>query len=226
MKVTAEKIAKMMDLAVLKPNRTLADIRAAAELCAERGIGCLCVHLSDVEAAKDALAKAGAKKTQVAAVIGFPHGATSTSVKMMEAIEALEDGATEIDMVMNVGHFLSRRYREVEDELCSVAQAAQLARGKVKVILETCLLTPAQIRKACELCVKSGVDFVKTSTGFNGQGATPEAVRVMLDAVKGSPVKVKASGGIRDWATAVAYVEMGVARLGVSAAKEILDQAK
>ena len=129
-------------------------------------------------------------------------------------------------MVMNIGHFLSRAYQEVKDEFGGIASAAHLMGKQVKVILETCLLTPAQIRKACELCVESGVDFVKTSTGFNGQGATPEAVRVMLDAVKGTPVKVKASGGIRDWATAVAYAEMGVARLGVSTAKEILDQAE
>lgn len=220
--MTTSKLAKMLDFAVLKPEKTEADIRAAAALCAQEKIGCLCVRPTDVALAVAELKKLGAP-TKVACVVGFPHGASHTEMKAIEAMMAIEeDGAAEIDMVMNIGLFRSRRYAAVRSDINRVAQLTHELGGKLKVILETCLLTPAQIRKACGLCVEAGADFVKTSTGFNGPGATPEAVEIMLDAVKGTGVQVKASGGIRDRATAEAYARMGVTRLGVSGAKEIL----
>lgn len=222
MKMTTQRLAKMLDFAVLKPEKTESDIRAAAALCAQEKIGCLCVRPTDVALAVAELKKLGAS-TKVACVVGFPHGASHTETKALEAMIALEeDGASEIDMVMNVGLFRSRRYAAVRLDIDRVAQLTHELGGKLKVILETCLLTPAQIRKACALCVEAGADFVKTSTGFNGPGATPEAVGIMLEAVKGTGVQVKASGGIRDRAAAEAYAKMGVTRLGVSGAKEIL----
>lgn len=219
---TAKQIAKMMDYALLKPQMTDKDIDAGAKLCAELGIGCFCVRPSDVAGAADSLERYGAKKTVVAAVVSFPHGASNTDVKMMEAIEACEDGAAEIDMVMNIGKFLSRQYKFVARDIEAVVEAVHQCGGICKVILETTLLTPAQIKKASEIAIKAGADFVKTSTGFAGGGATPEACAIMLAAAKGTKAQVKASGGIRDWNAAVAYAKMGVTRLGVSGAKEIL----
>lgn len=220
------KIAKMMDYALLKPQVTNREIVEGAKLCAKAGIGCFCVRPSDVANAVEALRAAGAKKTVVASVVAFPHGANKTETKIIETIEAIEDGAREIDVVMNIGQFLSRKYNLVRQDIAAVAIAAHASNAVCKVILETTLLTPAQIRKASELAIEAGADFIKTSTGFAGGGATPEAVEIMLEVAKDTGVEVKASGGIGDMATAVKYAEMGVTRLGVSGAAKILGIGK
>lgn len=226
MAYTKSKIAKMMDYALLKPQVTNREIAAGAKLCAEASIGCFCVRPTDVAYAVETLREYGAKKTQVACVVGFPHGASTTATKILETIEAVEDGAAEIDMVMNIGQFLSRKYSFVHRDIAAVTTAAHARRALCKVILETALLTPAQIRKASEIAIEAGADFIKTSTGFAGGGATPEAVKIMLDAAKDTGVEVKASGGIGDFETAKMYAEMGVARLGVSGAAKILGIGK
>ncbi len=219
--ITKASVAKMMDHAVLKPAMTDDDIRTNAAMCVARGIGCLCVRPTDVVLAANLLKGSG---TTVAAVVGFPHGANRTEVKVLESRLAIEDGAAELDMVMNIGKFLSGDYGFVRQDIAAVAAEAKPQGVAVKVILETCLLTPKQVADACEIAVEAGADFVKTSTGFNGAGATPEAVEVMLKSCAGH-AKVKASGGIRDWATAVMFVKMGAARLGVGAADKVLDGA-
>lgn len=210
-----------MDHAVLKPAMTDGDIRVAAAMCVARGVGDLCVRPTDTALAASLLKGTG---VTVAVVVGFPHGASRAEVKALEARLAIADGADELDMVMNIGKFLSGDRTLVRRDIEAVVAEAKPRGVLVKVILETCLLTPEQIADACELAVAAGADFVKTSTGFNGEGATPEAVAVMLEACAGH-AKVKASGGIRTWGQAVAFLDMGAERLGVGAADKILDDA-
>ncbi len=219
--ITKERVAKMMDHAVLKPAMTDDDIRANAAMCVARGVGDLCVRPTDVALAASLLKGTG---TTVAAVVGFPHGANRTEVKVLEARLAIEDGADELDMVMNIGKFLSGDDAFVRRDIAAVVAEAKPKGVLVKVILETCLLTLEQVAKACEIAIEAGADFVKTSTGFNGDGATPEAVEVMLNTCAGR-AKVKPSGGIRDWGKAVMFVKMGADRLGVGSADKILDGA-
>jgi deoxyribose-phosphate aldolase len=216
---TPEAVAKALDHAVLKPEATAADLAKHAQMCIDRGVGCFCVRSADVAAAVELVA---ATPVVVASVIGFPHGAQRSEVKALESRLAIGDGAHELDMVMNVGAFLSGDEARVRDDIAAVVAEAGPQGVLVKVILETCYLTAEQIADACRLAEEGGADFVKTSTGFGTGGATPEAVRVMLDAV-GGRLAVKASGGIRTWDEAVRYLAMGCRRLGVGDAARILD---
>lgn len=215
---TTASVARMLDHAVLKPEFTAADLARHAWMCIDRGVGCLCVRSCDVAAAARLVA---GTPVVVAAVIGFPHGAQRPEVKAFEARLAIADGARELDMVINVGALRSGDQAAVRDDIAAVVAEARPHRVLVKVILETCLLTTEQIVAACRLAEEAGADFVKTSTGFGAGGATPEAVRTMLDAV-GGRLGVKASGGIRTWEEAVRYLDMGCTRLGVGDAAGIL----
>jgi deoxyribose-phosphate aldolase len=209
---------------VLKPEFSAADLAKHAGMCLERGVGCLCVRSCDVA---EAVRLVAGSPVVVAAVIGFPHGGVRPEVKALEARLAVAEGARELDMVLNIGALKSGRADLVAAEIAAVVAEAKPAGGIVKVILETCYLSPDEIRTACRLAEEAGADFVKTSTGFGVKasgptGATPEAVRIMLDAV-GGRLQVKASGGIRTWADAIAYLDMGCTRLGVGDAAAILD---
>ena len=221
---TTAAVARVLDHAVLKPEFAAADLAQHAAMCVSRGVGCLCVRSCDVA---EAVRLVAGSPVVVAAVIGFPHGAVRPEVKALEARLAIAAGARELDMVLNVGALKSGRHDLVRDDIAAVVAEAKPAGGIVKVILETCYLTPDEIRTACRLAEEAGADFVKTSTGFGVKasgptGATPEAVRIMLDAV-GGRLEVKASGGIRTWDDAVAYLDMGCTRLGVGDAAAILD---
>lgn len=219
--LTAAEVAAKLDHAVLKPQATEADLKAAADMCRERGVGCLCVRPADVAAAATRLA---GSDVVVASVVGFPHGSHRTDVKAFEAARAIADGARELDMVMNVGAFLSGHTGLVRADIAAVVAEAKAAEGPVlvKVILETCLLTLDQVAAASLVAEEAGSDYVKTSTGFAAHGATPEAVVTMLETV-GGRLGVKASGGIRTWAEAVRYIELGCGRIGVGDAPAILD---
>jgi deoxyribose-phosphate aldolase len=221
MMYTKADVAAAIDHAVLKPELTGKDVISAARMCRERGVCALCVRPVDVALAARELA---GSRTKVCAVIGFPHGANRTETKALEARLALDDGALELDMVMHIGRLLSGDLIAVQQDIEAVVFHARSRKALVKVILETCLLTGDQIASACLLARQAGADFVKTSTGFAAGGATPEAVSIMLDAV-GDCMQVKASGGIRDWATAVAYLRQGCSRLGVGATEAVLDGA-
>ena len=217
-------VARVLDHAVLKPEFSAADLATHAAMCVSRGVGCLCVRSCDVA---EAVRLVTGSPVVVAAVIGFPHGAVRPEVKALEARLAIADGARELDMVLNVGALKSGHHDLVRDDIAAVVAEARPANALVKVILETCSLTPDEIRTACRLAEEAGADFVKTSTGFGVKasgptGATPDAVRIMLDAV-GGRLEVKASGGIRTWDDAVAYLDMGCTRLGVGDAAAILD---
>jgi len=215
---TTASVPRMLDHAVLKPEFTAADLARHARMCIDRGVGCLCVRSCDVAAAARLVA---GTPVVVAAVIGFPHGAQRPEVKAVEARLAIADGARELDMVLNVGALRSGDHAAVRADIAAVVAEARPHGVLVKVILETCLLSSAQIVAACRLAEEAGADFVKTSTGFGAGGATPEAVRTMLDAV-GGRLGVKASGGIRTWEEAVRYLDMGCTRLGVGDAAGIL----
>jgi deoxyribose-phosphate aldolase len=218
---TVASVAKRLDHAVLKPTATDRDLAEAAAMCRARGVGCLCVRSADVAAAAGLLA---GSDVVVASVIGFPHGGHLPSVKAAEARLAIEHGARELDMVMQIGAFLSGRHDDVRDDIAAVVAVAKPGGVLVKVILETCYLSLDQVAIACRLAEEAGADMVKTSTGFGSDGATREAVRAMLAAV-GGRLGVKASGGIRSWESCVRYLNMGCARIGVGAAAQILDDA-
>lgn len=160
-----------------------------------------------------------ASEVKIAAVVGFPLGAMSKQAKVCEAEQAIKDGANEIDLVLNVGFLKAGKQAEVQAEIAAVKQA--IGNRILKVILETCYLTDAEIRTACQLAEKAGADFVKTSTGFGTGGATEEAVKIMVAEV-GYRLKIKASGGIRDTATAKKYIDLGVSRIGTSSGIEIV----
>lgn len=212
-------VAALLDHAVLKPNFTAADLAAQAAMCMARGVGCLCVRPCDVAAATRHVA---GSPVVVASVIGFPHGSHRPETKALEARLAIADGARELDMVLAIHALLSGEESRVRDDIAAVVAEARPHGALVKVIFETCYLSPAQIVTACRLSEEAGADFVKTSTGFGTGGATPEAVRLMLDTV-GGRLAVKASGGIRTWDDAVMYLDMGCKRLGVGDAATILD---
>jgi deoxyribose-phosphate aldolase len=216
---TEAEVARRIDHAVLKPEMTDEDVRRNAAMCRERGVGCLCVRPCDVALAAKELE---GSETIPAGVIGFPFGYNRTEAKALEAELAVADGARELDMVMNVGKFLSGAHDYVQADIEAVVAVAKPKRVPVKVILETALLPLDRIAAACKLAEAAGADFVKTSTGFAGGGATPEAIAIMVETV-GETMQVKASGGIRTWKDAVGYLEQGCTRLGIGATETVLD---
>ena len=205
--LTAGQIIKTLDIACLKPEATTQQVTEAAREVEEVGAAVVCVASCNV-----ALAKQVTKR--VASVIGFPHGNVSPEIKFYEARQAIEEGATELDVVINYGRFLEGRDAAVRQELYNIMLIARKERIPVKAILETCYYQPAQIVEACRLCVLCGVDWVKTSTGFGPGGATLGTVDLMLKTVEGN-AQVKASGGIKTYTDACMYLGMGCTRLGV-----------
>jgi deoxyribose-phosphate aldolase len=219
---TRQQVAQTIDHAALKPFFTDKEIREACQVGKQYGVASVCVRPSDVALAAQELAGSNVVPS---AVIGFPHGANRPETKALEAKLAIEDGARELDMVMNIGKFLSGDYAWVQRDIEAVVAEARRHPGvQVKVILETCWLKPDQIAKACQISQAAGADFVKTSTGFGDGPATPEAIEVMRNTVGGS-LGVKASGGVRNYETACKYLDMGCQRLGVAATKEVLEGA-
>ncbi len=218
---TRKQVAATIDHAVLKPFATDKDIIEGCNLGKEYGIASVCVRPSDVPLAKKLLQGSGVK---VSVVIGFPHGAHRPEVKALEARLAIEDGAEELDMVMNIGQFLSGNFELVERDICAVVEVARSKGALVKVILETCYLSPEQVAQACRIASSAGADYVKTSTGFGDGPATPEVVAIMIQTV-GNVMGVKASGGVRSYAVAAAYLDQGCKRLGVASTKAVLDGA-
>lgn len=219
---TRKQVAKTIDHAVLKPEQTNADLKINAKMCIENEVFSMCVKPCDIQATADLLKNSDVK---VSCVLSFPHGADATPVKAFQAKQAVNDGVDEIDMVMNIGKFLSGEYDYVVNDIKAVVKVAHQNNILVKVIQESGFLTPEQIAKACELSYDAGADFVKTSTGFGPGGAKPEYIEVMLKTV-GDKMKVKASGGIRSWEDAVAFLEQGADRLGVGSTEAVLNGAK
>lgn len=208
--------AKYIDHTLLKPESTRAQIDKIIEEAREFNFKSVCLNPTHVKYAAEKL-----KDTEVlvCTVIGFPLGASTTETKMFEVEDAVKNGASELDMVINVGALKDGRYEDVQKDIESVVGAAN---GKtVKVIIETCLLTDEEIVKASELSKAAGANFVKTSTGFAGGGATPEDVKLMKDTV-GDDLEVKASGGVRNLEGFNKMLEAGATRIGASAGVQII----
>jgi deoxyribose-phosphate aldolase len=216
---SVEQIARTIDHAILKPELTRAEVDTDLALVARYGVFSACVRPSDVAHAASVLAGSG---VAVCTVLGFPHGTTTTRTKVAEATEALGSGATELDMVLNIGRLRSGLVDDVEADIRAVVEAA--AGHVVKVILETALLDHDQIVAGCQAAERAGAAFVKTSTGFAGGGATIEHLRLMRASV-GDAVQVKASGGVRSLDTLLEMQALGVSRFGTSATATILDDA-
>ena len=180
----------------------------------------VCVNPCNVKFAKEYLKNTDVK---IVTVIGFPLGQSTTEVKILETVDAIKNGADEIDMVINGGKLKDKEYDYIIEEISKIKTACQ--GHNLKVIIETDLLTKEEIKLACELCIKGGADFVKTSTGFvkNGVGARAEDVKLMYDTVKTAGLRVKASGGIRDKETAIKMIESGAVRLGTSSGVKIVE---
>ena len=221
-----KKFSKYFDHTLLKPEATSADILRIVTEAVQYDVAAVCVNGSHVRSARRFIDVAGSD-VKVAAVAGFPLGAMSTNAKAYEAQLALEDGADEIDMVMNIGQAKAGNWAYVEDEICAIAEMCHDSGAILKVIIETCLLTKDEIVQACLSAKTAGADFVKTSTGFSTAGAKAEDVALMKKTV-GDDLQVKASGGIRTLDDAKAMIEAGADRLGCSASVDIIEawQAK
>lgn len=214
-----KKLQKYFDHTLLKPDATKKDI---IDLCSEAkkyDFFAVCVNSCYVRLAYEELLNTEIK---VASVVGFPLGACDTNTKICETKTAIENGAQEIDMVINVGALKDQGIETVLEDIQAVVDSSR-DKAIVKVILETCLLTKEEIVLACELCKKAGAHFVKTSTGFLGEGATIENVKLMKETV-GEDLKVKASGGIRTLKTAQELIRAGADRLGASSSVSILKE--
>ena len=205
------KIARYFDAAILKPEMTPVEAEAAIKECIKFDSYSVCVRGCDIEMA---MKLTEGTNTVVSCVLDFPYGYGGAAAKREAAKKYAALGVSDIDMVMNYGAARGGNWDIVEEEIRGVVEEAHAKGAIVKVIFEISQLTIDQIKKATEVCISAGADFVKTSTGFNGGGATVEAVQAMLDTAKGR-IKVKPSGGIRNYETAKMYVDMGVDRLGI-----------
>ncbi|WP_093191987.1 deoxyribose-phosphate aldolase [Salimicrobium halophilum] len=209
--------AKMIDHTQLKPETTKDKITTVCEEAKEHGFASVCVNPHWVSYCNELLKDTD---VMVCTVIGFPLGATATDVKVYETKQAIDNGAEEVDMVINIGELKSGNHSVVEEDIKAVVQAAE-EKAAVKVIIETSLLEKDEKVKACELAKKAGADFVKTSTGFSGGGATVEDISLMRETV-GPEMGVKASGGVRDYEGAKAMMDAGATRIGASSGIAII----
>lgn len=212
------EINKYIDHTILKATATEDDIKQLCKEAVEYNFFSVCVNSGYVALAKKNLKGSTVK---VCTVVGFPLGAMSTEAKVFEAKKALEDGAEEVDMVINIGELKSKNFKKVEDEIAAIKQA--IGDKVLKVIIETCYLTPEEIVEASELAVKAHADFVKTSTGFGNDGASLVDIELMKKSVNGK-AKIKASGGIKNLDTALTYIEAGVERIGTSSGVSIVKE--
>ena len=210
---------KYIEHTLLKQDATKAEITKLLDEAIQYDFLGVCVNPCNVKYAKEYLKNSAVK---VVTVIGFPLGQNTKEIKILETIDAIKNGADEIDMVINVGLLKDKAYDAIVDEISAIKGACQ--GHNLKVILETDLLTQDEIKKACELCIEAKADLVKTSTGFvkNGVGAKAEDVALMFNTVKDAGMQVKASGGIRDKEAALKMIEAGAVRLGTSSGVKIV----
>ena len=206
-----------IDHTALKADTTKEEIKKLCEEAIEYKFKAVCVNPTFVEYCSELLKDSGVK---IATVIGFPLGANTSATKAFETRDAIEKGANEIDMVINIGALKDADFRLVEEDIAGVVKAAE-KKAIVKVIIETSLLSDEEKIKACELALKVGADFVKTSTGFSTGGATVSDV-ILMKSVVGDKLEVKASGGIRDYNTAKKMIDAGATRIGTSSGIKII----
>lgn len=211
-------LASYIDHTILKADCTAKDIKRVCDEAAQYGFAAVCVPPFYVKYAVSALE---GKPVKVATVIGFPMGYTTTPSKVEEIKRALDEGADEVDAVVNLCAVKDGNWNFVTNDVDSMCTAAHMKGKSIKIILETGLLTNKEIAKLCEIALQTGVDFVKTSTGFNGQGATLEAVQLIKSLV-GDKVRIKASGGIRTRWDAERFIDAGASRIGSSSSIAIV----
>lgn len=211
-------IKSMIDHTLLKPDSSKEAVSLLCEEAKKYEFAAICVNPYYISLCKELLKDTSVK---IATVVGFPLGASTKETKAFETLDAIKKGAQEIDMVINIGALKDKDYDVVLDDIKAVVEAAR-DKAIVKVILETCLLTDDEKKKACEISLEVGAHFVKTSTGFSTGGATIEDVKLMKSIV-GNKMEVKASGGIRDLETAKKMIEAGATRLGTSSGIKIVE---
>ena len=216
-----DEIARLIDHTLLKPEATPVQIEQLCDEACRYGFAAVCINPVYVGRAADRLE---GTSVAVCSVIAFPLGATITAAKVYETRRALADGATEVDMVIHVGALKSGDRKHVQEDIAAVAAACHESNALLKAIFETVLLSDEEKVAACQLAQAAGADFVKTSTGFAGGGASVEDVRLMRQTV-GPQMGVKAAGGIRSYADALAMIEAGANRIGASAGGKIVEQA-
>jgi deoxyribose-phosphate aldolase len=219
--ISVAQLAKTIDHALLRPEMTEAEVIAGCELAARYHIASVCVKPCDVALAARLMA---GSDVAVGTVIGFPHGSSTTAVKVAEARQAVADGATELDMVINIGALRSGRHDLVRDEIAAVVAAAG-DQAHVKVILENAYLNQEEKVLACQLAEAAGAAYVKTSTGFAPTGVTVEDIKLMRATV-GPRVQVKAAHGIRSLEAILEIIDAGATRVGATATAKILDDFK
>ena len=217
------ELNKYIEHTLLKQDATKNDIKKILDEACKYNFFGVCVNPCYVSYAKQYLKDTEREDIKIVTVIGFPLGQTTCESKVLETIDAVKNGADEIDMVINDGKLKDADYDYIIDEISKVKSACQ--NRNLKVIIETDLLTKEEIKIACELCIKGGANFVKTSTGFvkNGVGAKAEDIKLMFETVKSAGLQVKASGGIRDKETALKMIEAGAVRLGTSSGVKIVE---
>lgn len=215
------ELARLIDHTMLKPEATPAEIERLCEEALRYRFATVCVNPAYVPLAATKLAET---EVAVCTVIGFPLGATTTTAKVCEAEQALDDGATELDMVLFIGALKAGDRERVEEDIAAVATVCHDGGGLLKVIIETALLSDEEKVLACEVAQDADADFVKTSTGFAASGAKLEDVRLMRETV-GPDIGVKAAGGIHSYEEAMAMIEAGANRIGASAGVRIVEEA-
>ena len=216
--LTKKQLAKTIDHSLLRPELTEVEVVEGIELAKRYDVASVCVKPYQVKLAVILLADSD---VEVGTVVGFPHGANATDIKVAEARQAIEDGAVELDMVLNIGELRSGNLDYVFKDIQAVVEAAR-DKALVKVILENAYLTDDEKVAACKLCEDAGADFVKTSTGFAPGGATLEDLKLMRASV-GPDVQIKAAGGVRSLDAALDVIAVGVTRFGATATAAIID---
>ncbi len=218
--ITYAQLAKTIDHSLLKPELTQAEVRAGCELARRYNTASVCVKPCHVKLAAELLAGCDVK---VSTVVSFPHGSNLTAIKVAEAQAAMDDGAVELDMVLNIGELRSGNTALVQADIQAVVEVAHQRGAKVKVIFENAYLTDEQKVTACRLSEAAGADWVKTSTGFAPSGATLDDLRLMRANV-GPQVQVKAAGGVRTLDALLAVIDAGCTRVGATATAAMLDE--
>jgi len=222
MPISKKELAKIIDSTIVRSTATKGEIERLCREAAQYGFGCVVVNPVYIKFAATLLKGSNVK---VCSTVGFPLGVSLPEIKALEAVKAVEDGANELDMVINLGALKSGDYDAIKKDIAAVLDVKRLSKEIiVKVIIETAYLTRDEKIIACKLAKEAGADFVKTSTGLFGQGATVEDVRLMRQTV-GKNMGVKAAGGIRTYADAVAMIEAGANRIGTSTAVAIIKGA-
>lgn len=219
---TIPALAKMIDHSLLNPILTDADLQEGCRLARDYGVASVCIKPYAVQRAAAWLA---GSTVAVGTTIGFPHGGHATAIKVAEARQAMADGAAELDMVVNIGKVLSKDWKYVGQDIAAVVEAAHAGEAIVKVIFENCFLKDEHKEVLCRICGEVGADFVKTSTGYGDGGAVDEDLKLMRRCSP-SHVQVKAAGGVRTLDRLLAVRALGVARVGATATKAILEEAK